>query len=281
LPNRITPNAVVPQYEALVSRGVSATAAMAFLLAAPALGLDALLLSLPLLGLELTVARLLGAVAVAMLVAMVVGRRVEPDGSASEDSIEATSRTLGERLRAGMRYALIDLFDHTMPWVVAGVLVATVAQPILAHIGWASIQPLLQVPLLAILAIPLYVGASGAMPVALIAIHQGLSPGAAIAFLLAGAATNRSTFELLTRLHGRSIAMLTGITVVGVSIAAGWLIDGFGLYELPVWHSHHHGPVTPLVWFSLLALGLLGLGSLFRQGPRRALHQVTTPIHTD
>ncbi|MFP6685070.1 MAG: hypothetical protein VB934_10165, partial [Polyangiaceae bacterium] len=35
LPNRITPNAVVPQYEALLGRGVPASAALAFLLAAP------------------------------------------------------------------------------------------------------------------------------------------------------------------------------------------------------------------------------------------------------
>ena len=76
LPVQVCSCGVVPVYRALIQRGVPASAAMAFLIATPEFGLDAITLSLPMLGFEMTVVRLVAAAIVALTVGWVVGRLV-------------------------------------------------------------------------------------------------------------------------------------------------------------------------------------------------------------
>ena len=60
-------------------RGAPPVAAMAFFVATPELGLDAVLLSVPLLGTSLTLARVVTAFLVAVLVALLVGTNLEKE----------------------------------------------------------------------------------------------------------------------------------------------------------------------------------------------------------
>ena len=48
---------VVPVYQSLIRRGTPAAAAVSFLVATPELGLDAILISLPMLGADVAIAR--------------------------------------------------------------------------------------------------------------------------------------------------------------------------------------------------------------------------------
>ena len=224
LPLPICSCGVLPLYASLIERGVPATAALAFLIATPELGLDAIILSFPLLGVELTTVRLVAAFAIAFLVAIWVGRRMA--AAASPNPIDPTSPSprpgLRARVAAGVRFGLVELFDHTMPWIVVGLLIAAVAQPILSQAWLTAIPSAAQVPLFALIGIPMYVCASGATPIAAVLIASGVSPGAALAFLLAGPATNLTTFGILASLHGRRIAFQFGIGVTIAAVAAGW-----------------------------------------------------------
>ena len=74
LPLPVCSCGVLPLYESLIRRGAPPVAAMAFFVATPELGLDAVLLSVPLLGTSLTVARVVAAFLVAVIVAHLVGR---------------------------------------------------------------------------------------------------------------------------------------------------------------------------------------------------------------
>ena len=67
---------VVPLYRSLAKKGVPAAAAAAFLVATPELGMDALLISVPFLGVKIALVRLAAAVAVALTVGFVAGRLV-------------------------------------------------------------------------------------------------------------------------------------------------------------------------------------------------------------
>jgi zinc transporter ZupT len=115
---------VVPVYRSLLQRGVPAAAAMAFLVATPELGIDAVLLSIPLLGGTMTAARVFGAVLVALLVGWLVGGladRLRPASNLSEKP--ADPRPLGERLRDGVfRVGLVEMVDATAPWIVFGLV---------------------------------------------------------------------------------------------------------------------------------------------------------------
>ena len=100
-------------------------AAIAFFVATPELGLDAVLLSVPLLGSSLTFARVVAALVVAVMVALIVGSGLPPARRVDEESISSESdRSLGLRIREGLRFGFVDVFDHTMPWIVLGLLIA-------------------------------------------------------------------------------------------------------------------------------------------------------------
>ena len=125
-------------------------------------------------------------------------------------------------MRAGAKFGFVEVFDHTMPWIVVGLLLAALAEPMLSHTAFENIPSFFQVPLAALIGVPVYVCASGATPLAALAIHKGLSSGAALTFLIAGPATNLTTFGVLSKLHGRKIAMLFGISVTTLAMLTIW-----------------------------------------------------------
>ncbi len=265
---------VLPRYRTLIAAGVPITAALAFLVAAPDLGLAALLVSLPLLGAELTAARLVAATALALLVALALGRR-----SASRKATEpAPPRApFDERLAAGMRYGLGDLVDHTLPWVLLGLALAAFLEPVLAEGALSSIPAALQVPLFAMVGAPLYLCAAGATPIAAVLVHKGVSAGAAIALLLSGPALNTAAAHLLGSLHGRRFAAGFVVLVIACASGLGWLTD---LLVTPTPFSMHaQSPATPLQMAGLAILGVLLLRSVVRQGPRGLVYQVTGALH--
>lgn len=285
------PSAATGLYESLLRWGAAPVAGLMFLMVAPVIGLDALAISLPLLGTELTVVRLLAALLVAVVVALVmglfVGLELAPGVNnalpAQADQHDDAGGSLKTRLLAGMAFGLAELFDHTMPWVLLGLLLAILLTPVLQAPGLAGLAGLpagLQVPLLTLLAIPVYVGASGATPIAAVAIQAGLSPGAAMAFLIAGPATNVSTFAILARLHGRRFAVMFSLAIAMAAMAVGWGINQLDL-NIPELLSglsleSNHGSALQKGCLGLLALLLLA--SLFRQGPRGMLTQVMAPF---
>ena len=271
LPLPICSCGVVPLYQTLVQRGVPGTAALAFLISTPEIGVDAILISLPLLGGELTVIRIAAAVLVALGLALLLGPRIKP----KTDQIvpqQLKTESLRARIQAGLRYGFGPLVDHTLPWMLVGLSIAAYAAPLFDAQTIAALSPFWQVPVFALLGIPMYVCASAATPLAAIAIMHQVSPGAALAFLLTGPATNVTTFGVLRALHGRSIAILFGILVASLSIALGWLINWTFLdAQVSYEPSHAH---TPLEWVSLALLAGLMLISLFRQGPRGMVNHI-------
>ncbi|MDT8341679.1 MAG: permease [Longimicrobiales bacterium] len=272
LPFPICSCGVVPLYRTLVQRGAPAAAAMAFLVATPELGLDAVLLSIPLLGPEMTVARVATAAVAALVVGWLVGGRLKAkaalpvmggDGPAEEVSVR-------DRLRLGARAGFGEVVDHTAPWIVVGLLIAAVASPLLEG-GWLTrIPPVADVLLFALLGFPTYVCASSATPLVATLVATGLSPGAAIAFLITGPATNATTFGVVASLHGRRAAVAFAATLVGVAVGAGLVINfAFGSFSGPTLAALVEEPPGLLHQVSLVLLGALFLASVLRQGIRR------------
>jgi hypothetical protein len=117
----------------------------------------------------------------------------------------------------------------------------------------------------------MYVCASGATPLAAALIAGGISPGAAVTFLLSGPATNVTTFGLLGKLHGHKTAIVFGVVVVVVATSLGLLTNvwlGSLTVAAPDLHGGHHGIVAQL---SLALLAMAFVSAIFRQGPRQFL----------
>jgi uncharacterized membrane protein YraQ (UPF0718 family) len=279
LPLPICSCGVIPIYRSLIDNGVPAAAGMAFLVATPELGLDAVLISLPLLGGELAVARVIAAALVAFLVGRLVGalaRNEQPVKVIAPTDVARGS--LISRFKDGLRFGFGEIVDHTGPWILLGLAVASIVEPML-HGDWLTALPLgVDVILFALLGMPSYVCASGATPFVAVLIHKGVSPGAALAFLLTGPATNVTTFGILSQLHGRRIALLFGGVVAAGSIGLGFAVNAL-LPEVSGIALHEAAGEEPS-YFAIscaVALGLIYLASVLRQGPRGYIGQILTP----
>lgn len=275
---------VLPLYDTLVRRGVPTSAALAFLVATPELGIDAVLISLPLLGTSLTVARVLAAAAVALLVGVILGRVLGESAAAAPASAsteERATRPWPQRLRAGLRFGLVDLVDDTLPWVAVGLAVAALLEPTLSLTQLRDLPYGWQVPLFALIGIPLYVCAAGATPIAAAAIASGASWGAALAFLLTGPATNLTTVGVMTRLFDKRRAWIFALGVLLLATLAGLSVDLLALEPAtPAPAEQHAGHGEGLLGrVAGAALALLCLGALWRKGPRGLLDKVLKPIH--
>jgi hypothetical protein len=279
LPMPVCSCGVLPLYETLVRKGVPASAAIAFLIATPELGLDAILISLPLLGTDLTIARVAAATIAALTVSVIVARFMSiPQSTHVEERVSHKSSKV--RLQEGLKFGLIDLVDHTGPWVLVGLLVAAIIEPAVDYERLSNLSAYLDVPIFALLGIPIYVCASGATPLAAVLIHKGVSPGAAIAFLLTGPATNLTTFGVLSRLHSAKSAWLFGLTMTLISIGIGYSTNTvFGTrLEHPLHDLASHAP-NMIQTTSLILLSALFTYSIWRRGPRAVLGEVFSQAH--
>ena len=72
-----------------------------------------------------------------------------------------------------------------------------------------------------LIGIPIYVCASASVPVAAALILKGLSPGAALVFLITGPATNAAGLATIWNTLGRRTAILYLLTVAGCALAGG------------------------------------------------------------
>ncbi|RLB60267.1 MAG: hypothetical protein DRI90_14120 [Deltaproteobacteria bacterium] len=281
---------VLPSYRRLVVAGAPLAAALAFLLATPQIGLEAAAMSLPLLGSQLAVARLVLAVAVALIVVALVAIASRGRVAARRDL--ETSPPLpspGQRSHfvVTLRSALADRLDHIAPWMVTGFAVAALVEPLLDGRQLAAIPEGLDVLGMAIVGMVGYVPALGALPIAVVLLHKGLSAGAGIAFLITGPAVSMTTFAVLSSLHGRRVALVLGCGVALVATLAGLAINWLGSgYDIAALHAAAARGPNWLEWSSGVLIGALVLASLLRQGPRAALAKIFNPRehhdhHTD
>ncbi len=219
-------NDLLPVVGALTARGAPASVSLGFLVAAPTLGIDALLLSMPLLGGGMTLARGLGAIVLALIVGVVVGGRADRHGNPSEhddptEPIEAITPRPGSTPIGRLLAAL----DTAIPWLALGLLVAAMLAPWLRPATFAAIPPWVQIPLMAAIGVPAHLCAAAVTPVIAVLLAAGLSPGAGLAFLLTGPALGVATQGLLARLHGPRIAALNLGLVFVVAVALGFTLD--------------------------------------------------------
>ena len=100
-------------YRSLLRRGAPPAAALAFFVATPELGVDAILLSWPLLGGEMTVARVVAAGLVAWLVGWLVGGRAPAPAAGPAEEARSDAAGLWAGLRAGFG-ELVDATDKAL-----------------------------------------------------------------------------------------------------------------------------------------------------------------------
>ena len=207
LPLPVCSCGVLPIYRDLVKKGASLAGGIAFLIATPELEIAAIFLSFTLLGPEVAIARVASAGLLALLTALLVNRIAGPQPATPPGGAQVDIARPQRSLIGALRYGFVDAVEDTGSWLLAGLGIAAILTPHLNPDLLRSLPAGVDVPIAALLGLPLYVCASGSTPLAAVLVAQGVSPGAAIAFLLTGPATNITTYGVLSSMHGRRIAV--------------------------------------------------------------------------
>jgi HflK protein len=127
-----------------------------------------------------------------------------------------------------IHYGFRDLFDEVAWWLALGLVLSAVVEvalpaEVFQGIWGGGVASML---LMLVLSIPLYTCASSSTPLAAALALKGLSPGAALVFLLAGPATNIGSLVVLLKvLGGRAVAVYLA-AVATMTLAAGFALNG-------------------------------------------------------
>jgi uncharacterized membrane protein YraQ (UPF0718 family) len=243
---------------------------MAFLIATPELGPETLTLTVRLLGWPFAIARLASALLLAFLAALFFARMTTWTPSAAERIrvAERDEDTEGSWLSRAYRH-FDEFLLHTAPWTFVGLMSAAYLQ---AVVPTDSLAPLsrwgLDLFVVALVAMPTYVCAASATPIAAILLLKGISPGAVLVGLLLGPATNIATVGVLRRGYGTRSVVLGVLAIVAISLGLAALVNLLALpVEVPATLSqgHEHGIVD---WVALGVLLLALAVQLGRGGPR-------------
>ncbi len=219
---------VVPLAASLARSGAAPGSLLAFLMTGPALSPVAVLLFFTLLGPTMALL-LIGSCLVTALATGLLANRVLPR---SEPTAAAPAphdlRPWRERVANAGRWAWRDLAPEVSVDLVIGLMIAAAILSLLPmHLigSWLGTQSLLTLVYVVLIGIPMYTCTVPSIPVVQSLLLAGMSPGAGVAFLLTGPATNLGELLVLRRaLGGRATGLFIGGLVLG-GLGAGLLAD--------------------------------------------------------
>jgi len=300
---------VLPAAVSLKKQGATKGATTAFLISTPESGVDSIAVTYALLDPIMTVARPVAAFISAMIAGMSENLfapksdepTMAPDLSCPVDrccdgrdcSPEAHRRhhTFVEKVLAGLRYAFTDVWGDMAAWFFLGLMIAAVITQLLPadlmglYLGGGFLSMLIMLAM----GVPLYICATASTPIAAALILKGVSPGAALVFLLAGPATNLTSLTVILGVLGRRATFIYLSTIAVTTVLFGMALDqvyrlsgisaqavmGQASELMPLW----------LEWACAIFLLALSVGPVFRSLAERfrfwASAQNSDPTETE
>ncbi|MBN1479784.1 hypothetical protein EH223_17895 [candidate division KSB1 bacterium] len=255
---------VIPPTMALRKAGASRGSVLSFLIATPTSGVDSIAATYALLGLPFAIYRVLASFFAAIFTGITANLldKKSDDPSLSEPAHPHTRTELdiANRSKRVLHYAFVELLSEIGKWLIIGIFVGGIITYVLPEdfFGGTLKPGLLTIAIMVLVSVPIYVCATGSIPIAAALMMKGLNPGAAFVFLLAGPATNSVTITVISRFLGKRSTIIYLMTLVFSSIGLGLLLDvlwsrfGFGSFM-----QHHHQHQLLPMWLELASAVLL------------------------
>ena len=223
---------VIPVSMSLHRHGASKGSTISFLLSTPQTGVDSIFVTLSLLGPLFAVFRPL----IAFLTGVVGGTLVDVFARSYKDEGQVPPKCTDEccngdrtsgRIARGLRYGFVTLPRDIGRAMLIGLIIAAVISALVPDGYFAEKlgTGILAMVVMMFLGIPVYVCATASVPVAAALIIKGLTPGAALVFLMTGPATNAASFVTIWKALGKATAITYLATVAGCALLSGILLD--------------------------------------------------------
>jgi uncharacterized membrane protein YraQ (UPF0718 family) len=236
---------VLPAAASLRKQGANKGATTAFLISTPESGVDSVALTYALLDPVMTIARPVTAFATATAAGISENllskgekeTEAKPDLSCPVDGCcdgqeclpedHRSHHSFSEKLRAGLAYALNDLWSDIAVWflagiVLAGLITALVPEDVMTRYLGGGLSSML---IMLAAGIPLYICATASTPIAAALILKGVSPGAALVFLLVGPATNITSLTVLLGILGKRATAIYLTAIALSAVIFGLILD--------------------------------------------------------
>ena len=306
---------VIPTAMSLRKEGASKGAVVSFLIATPQTGVDSIIATFSLMGLPFAIVRPIAALFTAIFGGVIVDK-AEPEKKccchSEEKKTEEHSccchskkeeaehvchchseeekgegschchshKSFFTKMREALTYAYVDMMEDIGKWLVIGLVVAAAITVFVPTEYFAVFQgnTLASMLLVLCIAMPMYLCATGSIPIAVALMMKGLTPGAALVMLMAGPACNFASMLLIRRSLGLRTMLVYILSIVLGAVAFGYLIDLLQfsgmvdfLYQLKEVHSCHdeHAGVFSWICTGLLLLLLVNALVLPKLGLRK------------
>jgi len=269
---------VIPLGLGLYYSGAYLGPTLAFMTATPIINPAAVLLAYGLLGPQIATIYLIGGFivpfAVGLLGNALAGDELQAPGTENTGESfqpgDAQEAGLRRKIASGLTWGFMELGVMVSRYIVLGVLLAAL---IMTAIPKALIQEYLGNPGMislagiGLLGTVMYVCAVGHIPFIAALVAAGAAPGAAIVFLMTGAATNLPELISIYRMiGGRAVAIYT-VTMVGASMLIGYITNVLLLTDFVPFFNHEQtvrmvGLANKFVWAGPKALQFFCSGAI-------------------
>lgn len=238
---------VLPTAMSLRREGGSHGATISFLIATPQTGIDSIIATFSLMGLPFAIIRPVVAFVTAIMGGMLVNMGEEKrDEKKSLDTFNysqetseashhtphsALPKTITQKLLNALHYGFVEMMGDIGKWLVVGLIVAGMITALVPDQYFALFKDnsVLSILLVLCISVPMYVCATGSIPIAVALMMKGLTPGAALVLLMAGPACNVASLLVINKVMGRRTLLLYLSAIVGGAVMFGLGID----YLLP------------------------------------------------
>lgn len=260
---------VIPVVTSLRKQGASKGACLSFLISTPTSGVDSILATYSLLGPFFAVYRVIASFITGLFSGLLTNifekepykqnRNMEENCNICDETNQHTHSVI-DKIKAMFSYGFIELVEDTGKWILLGLLVGgiiTYFMPegfIERYLG----RGILSMFVMLIVAIPIYVCATGSIPIAAALMLKGLSPGGGFVFLFAGPATNAVTITVIGKYLGRKALTIYLLSIGIASILLGLLLNGIW-GDVEISKIVMQGKMLPVSVKLICALIILGL----------------------
>jgi uncharacterized membrane protein YraQ (UPF0718 family)/copper chaperone CopZ len=226
---------VIPTGVSLHKKGASKGATTSFLISTPQTGIDSILITYGMMGWAYAIVRPI----IAFITGILGGYFVDNFDISQEDmkdteccddcEVDVNQQHWFDRI---FKYAFVEFLQDISRWLIIGLVLASVISMLVPEQFFEEgilSEPIVSMLLVLVASIPLYVCATGSVPIAAVLLMKGISPGAAIVFLMAGPATNIATFTVIWNAIGKRMTIIYLASIIIGAMLFGIMID----YVLP------------------------------------------------
>ncbi|MFC1887618.1 SO_0444 family Cu/Zn efflux transporter [Candidatus Cloacimonadota bacterium] len=272
---------VIPTALYLRKQKASQGATLSFLISTPQTGVDSIIATYGMMGPVFAVFRPVFAFVMGIAGGLITNffdkekiniKKIKEEGFSCVtcDSDAPHQHSILEKLNSGVKYAFVEFLDDISLQLIFGIILAGIISFIIPDNFFQQYggDGLLGMLFMMAFAIPLYVCATASIPIAVSLMLKGLSPGAALVFLIAGPATNIATITLIGRALGRKMVIIYLSVIAVFALIGGYLLNF--VYSLLGEDTisqvmQHHSSKSLIIQILIIIFSLMLLASIYRK----------------